>query len=107
MFHGRHPRLCQEEKSAVAEHSTESDHRFKLRATEVRAKNLDRPVTEAAELGLHRDNVNREEAFKPSKSSNYSTILSRNCDCRLSAKLVPTIVGRGCHVVSVTDPLRP
>jgi hypothetical protein len=26
---------------------------------------------------------------------------------RLSAKLVPTSADRGCHVVSVTDPLRP
>jgi CBS-domain-containing membrane protein len=30
--------------------------------------------------------------------------LFRPSDLRLSAKLVPTIADRGCHVVSVTDP---
>jgi hypothetical protein len=30
--------------------------------------------------------------------------LYRPSDLRLSAKLVPTLVDRGCHVVSVTDP---
>jgi hypothetical protein len=30
--------------------------------------------------------------------------LYRPSDPRLSAKLVPTLPGRGCHVVSVTDP---
>jgi hypothetical protein len=31
----------------------------------------------------------------------------RPSDRRLLAKLVPTFADRGCHVVSVTDPLRP
>jgi hypothetical protein len=30
--------------------------------------------------------------------------LHRRSDRRLSAKLVPTFAGRGCHMVSVTDP---
>jgi hypothetical protein len=30
--------------------------------------------------------------------------LYRPSDCRLSAKLVSTFLGRGCHVVSMTDP---
>jgi hypothetical protein len=30
--------------------------------------------------------------------------LSRPSDCYLSTKLVPTYVGRGCHVVRVMDP---
>jgi hypothetical protein len=30
--------------------------------------------------------------------------LYRQSDCSLSAKLVPTLADRGCHVVSVTDP---
>jgi hypothetical protein len=29
---------------------------------------------------------------------------NRPSDCRLPAKLVPTFVDRGCHMVSVTDP---
>jgi hypothetical protein len=33
--------------------------------------------------------------------------LCRPSDRRLSAKLVPTFADRGCHVVSVTDTLRP
>jgi hypothetical protein len=33
--------------------------------------------------------------------------LYRPSDLRLSAILVPTFTDRGCHVVSVTDPLRP
>jgi hypothetical protein len=33
--------------------------------------------------------------------------LYRPSDRSLSAKLVPTFADRGCHVVSVTDPLRP
>jgi hypothetical protein len=30
--------------------------------------------------------------------------LYRPSDCRLSAQFVPTSAGRGCHVVSMTDP---
>jgi hypothetical protein len=33
--------------------------------------------------------------------------LYRRRDRRLSAKWVPTFMDRGCHVVSLTDPLRP
>jgi hypothetical protein len=33
--------------------------------------------------------------------------LYRPSDSRLSVKLMPTFVDRGCHVVSVTDPIRP
>jgi hypothetical protein len=38
----------------------------------------------------------------PWSESEYQ--LHRPSDRRLSAKLVPTFVDRGCHVVSVTDP---
>jgi hypothetical protein len=36
-----------------------------------------------------------------------SSELYRPCDPHLSAKLMPTFADRGCHVVSVTDLLRP
>jgi hypothetical protein len=44
---------------------------------------------------------------KPSKlrgTYESASVLYRPSDRRLSAKLVPTFVGSGCHVVSVTDP---
>jgi hypothetical protein len=33
-----------------------------------------------------------------------SSELYQSSDSRLSAKFVPTFAGRGCHIVSVTDP---
>jgi hypothetical protein len=42
--------------------------------------------------------------FKKTPWPESATEQYRPSDRRLSAKLVPTFVDRGCHVVSVTDP---
>jgi hypothetical protein len=58
--------LYQPDRSAVVEHSTESDHQIKLLGTEVTAKTLgykDRLVKEALEIKLHpRISVDRKDA---------------------------------------------
>jgi hypothetical protein len=45
--------------------------------------------------------TNKQTPWSESASELY-----RPSDRRLSAKLVPTFVDRGCHVVSVTDPYK-
>jgi hypothetical protein len=42
--------------------------------------------------------------YKQTPWSESASELYRPSESRLSAKLVPTLTDRGCHVVSVTDP---
>jgi hypothetical protein len=57
----RHVRLAHPEKSAVAEHSTDNDHKIRFQETKLLASKsgyMDRLVREATELNLHLNNFN-------------------------------------------------
>jgi hypothetical protein len=73
--------LYQPDKSAVAEHSTESGHRIKFHETEVPAKTsrLHGPTCQrSTEIESNPDNIKREKGFKLSKVWNPSTSLLRH-----------------------------
>jgi hypothetical protein len=59
-------------------------------------------------MKLHRRVVNDQRKSKNKgenlKKLNFASELYRSSDRRLSARLVPTVANRGCHVVSVADP---
>jgi hypothetical protein len=60
-------------KSVVVEHSIEWCHQIKFRDIEVLAKTagyMDQLIKEAREIGLHPDNINKEEGFKLSQTLN-------------------------------------
>jgi hypothetical protein len=61
-----HIRLCQPEKSAVAEHCPETGHRIEFEEVTIltqSAEYMDRLVKEAIEIWLHPDNFNRDNGF--------------------------------------------
>jgi hypothetical protein len=69
--HQRHLRLEHPDKSAIAEHSIELDHRIRFHNTAILAsKNryLDRIIMEAIETELHLNNMNKETGFCLNKS---------------------------------------
>jgi hypothetical protein len=69
--HQRHVRLEHPDKSAVAEHSINLGHDIHLYDTAIlstKPGHVDRIVREAIEIGLHNNNVNREDGFCLSKS---------------------------------------
>jgi hypothetical protein len=57
----------------------------------------------SAYLIMHSKSSQNKIKKKPQWSESADE-LYRPGDCRLSAKLVPIFVDRGCHVVSVADP---
>jgi hypothetical protein len=69
--HQQNIRLEYPDKSAMAEHSVDLGHRIQLHNIPVLATKtqyMDRIITEATEIKLHPNNMNREVGFCLSKS---------------------------------------
>jgi hypothetical protein len=70
--HQRLIRLQHSDKSAVAEHSINLNHRIQLQNTTIlptKFRYMDRMIREAIEIELQQNNMNREDGLRLSRSS--------------------------------------
>jgi hypothetical protein len=69
--HERHLRLAQTDKSAIAEHSFNQNHRVRPEDTKllaIKTGYMERLIREATEIELHPHNFNREEGLHLSRA---------------------------------------
>jgi len=65
--HQRNTRLLQIDKSALAEHSLEQDHKIMFQNTEVLSRKsgyMERLIMEAIQVELHPENLNRDDGLR-------------------------------------------
>jgi hypothetical protein len=69
--HQRNTRLLQTEKSALAEHSLEHDHKIGFQNTKILAKTsgyMERLIMDAIQVEIHPNNLNREDGLRLSNT---------------------------------------